>query len=72
MIHFSALEPFPAGAEKLLRSARKLIAVEGNATGQLASLIRMRTGLQVDGLVSRYDGRPFRAAYIVEQLKEVA
>ena len=72
MIHFSAVEPFPAGAEKLLRDAHKLVAVEGNATGQLAALIRMRTGIQVDGLISRYDGRPFRAAYIVERLKEVA
>jgi 2-oxoglutarate ferredoxin oxidoreductase subunit alpha len=72
MLHFSAIEPFPANAEKMLKDAKKLIAVEGNSTGQLAALIRMRTGIEVDGIVKRYDGRPFRAAYIVEKLKEVA
>ena len=65
MIHFSAVEPFPANAEKILRHAHTLVAVEGNATGQLASLIRMRTGIQVNATINRYDGRPFRAAYIV-------
>ncbi|TFG68442.1 MAG: 2-oxoacid:acceptor oxidoreductase subunit alpha [Anaerolineales bacterium] len=71
MIHFSALEPFPAGAAALLKKAKKRIAVELNATGQLASLIRMRTGIEVDGSILKYDGRPFRAATIVAQLKEV-
>ncbi|MDF1515837.1 MAG: 2-oxoacid:acceptor oxidoreductase subunit alpha, partial [Anaerolineae bacterium] len=72
MIHFSAVEPLPAGAEEILRSAQKLVAVEGNSTGQLANLIRMRTGITVDGLISKYDGRPFRASFIVDRLKEVA
>jgi 2-oxoglutarate ferredoxin oxidoreductase subunit alpha len=71
MIHFSAIEPFPTGAEEVLRSAQKLVAVEGNSTGQLSSLIRMRTGIHIDGLISRYDGRPFRASYIVKRLKEM-
>ena len=72
MIHFSALEPFPAGAAALLRGARKRITVELNATGQLAALIRMRTGIEVEGSIRKYDGRPFRAATIVARLKEVA
>jgi 2-oxoglutarate ferredoxin oxidoreductase subunit alpha len=71
MIHFSALEPFPRSAANLLNNANQLVAVEGNSTGQLASLIRMRTGIYIEKLISKYDGRPFRASHIVEGLKEV-
>lgn len=71
LLHFSGLEPFPPGAEAALRRARKRIVVEGNYTGQLELLIRMRTGLTMDGAVRRFDGRPFRPQYILDGLKEV-
>ncbi|MBN1262431.1 MAG: 2-oxoacid:acceptor oxidoreductase subunit alpha [Anaerolineae bacterium] len=72
MLHFNALEPFPPGAEDALRQAQKTVIVEMNATGQLEQLIRVRTGLVMDGAIRKYDGRPFRAAYIIEKLEEVA
>ncbi len=72
MLHFSALEPFPAGAETALRKAKKAIAVELNYTGQLETLIRARTGLSLDGAIHKYDGRPFRPEYIIAKLEEVA
>jgi 2-oxoglutarate ferredoxin oxidoreductase subunit alpha len=72
MIHFRAIEPFPSGAQKMLEAAHKLVAVEGNATGQLVNLIRMRTGIHIDRLITKYDGRPYRAPIILEKLKEVA
>ena len=71
MLHFSRLEPFPPGAEAALQRARKRVVVEGNSTGQLELLIRMRTGMTMDGAVRRFDGRPFRPQYILDNLKEV-
>jgi len=71
LLHFSGLEPFPPDGEAALRRARKRIAVEGNATGQLEWLIRARTGLTMDGAIRRFDGRPFRPEMIVHQIEEV-
>jgi 2-oxoglutarate ferredoxin oxidoreductase subunit alpha len=66
MLHFVALEPFAAEAtEAALARAKQTICVEGNATGQLATLLRARTGHTVDGSISRYDGRSFTPEYII-------
>jgi 2-oxoglutarate ferredoxin oxidoreductase subunit alpha len=70
-LHFSALHPFPAGAAPALERAERTIVVEGNATGQLETLIRARTGLPMDGSIRKYDGRPFSSEYIVAYLLEV-
>jgi 2-oxoglutarate ferredoxin oxidoreductase subunit alpha len=71
VLHFSALHPFPPGATAALEQAQRTIAVEGNATGQLETLIRARTGLSMDGSMRKYDGRAFSPEYIVAQLSEV-
>jgi 2-oxoglutarate ferredoxin oxidoreductase subunit alpha len=60
MVHFCDVWPFPAAAaERALARARRILAVEGNLSGQFAWLLRAETGIKVHGLVSRYDGRPF-------------
>jgi 2-oxoglutarate ferredoxin oxidoreductase subunit alpha len=43
--------------------------VEGNATGQLAGLIRRETGFATPHHVLRYDGLPITPQYIFEALK---
>jgi 2-oxoglutarate ferredoxin oxidoreductase subunit alpha len=70
MLHFTALHPFPPTGEVALRQAERLIAVEGNVTGQLEMLIRARTGLSMDGSIRKYDGRAFSPEYIVAHLDE--
>lgn len=73
ILQFIDLWPFPADESRpFLESARKLIAVEGNATGQLAYLIRAETGIEVSGKILKFDGRPFSPEYILETLKERA
>ncbi|MGD1119974.1 MAG: 2-oxoacid:acceptor oxidoreductase subunit alpha [Dehalococcoidales bacterium] len=68
-LHFSQLWPFPAdAAAAALKQDGKNIAVEGNATGQLAQLIRRETGQSVDGMILKYDGRPFSPHEIVDRL----
>jgi 2-oxoglutarate ferredoxin oxidoreductase subunit alpha len=70
MLHFTALHPFPPAAEAALKQAGRLIAVEGNLTGQLETLIRARTGLTMNGSIRKYDGRAFSPGYIVAHLDE--
>jgi 2-oxoglutarate/2-oxoacid ferredoxin oxidoreductase subunit alpha len=70
MVHLSELWPFPKPAVvKALQGVKKLVGVEGNATGQLNRLLRQETGLIADHLVLRYDGRPFTPEYILQELK---
>jgi 2-oxoglutarate ferredoxin oxidoreductase subunit alpha len=68
-LHFSQLWPFPSEAVmSMLKKARKNIVVEGNATSQLAALIRRETGQKVDSSILKYDGRPFSPREIVDRL----
>jgi len=74
MVHFSELWPFPAeAASKAVDGARRIVAVENNATGQFARLLRTETGRLVDAQVLKFDGRPFSPAYVLDRLgKEVS
>ncbi len=66
LLHFVDLWPFPTDATTAaLERARRLIAVEGNVTGQLATLIRANTGQTMDDTILRYDGRAFTPGYIM-------
>jgi 2-oxoglutarate ferredoxin oxidoreductase subunit alpha len=69
------VDMWPLPVEKVtaaLEGARRLIAVEQNYTGQLATLIRAYTDVKVDALINRYDGRPMSPEYILTRLKEAA
>ena len=69
-LHFRQLWPFPTEAVvAALKTAPKNIVVEGNATSQLAALIRRETGTIVDDSILKYDGRPFSPREIVDRLK---
>jgi 2-oxoglutarate ferredoxin oxidoreductase subunit alpha len=69
---FGDVWPLP---EKLIKEkskkAKKLINIEQNATGQLASLIRENTGIEFKSSILKYDGRPISAQEIYNKLKEV-
>ena len=49
-------------------SGTEVVAVEGNATGQFARLIRRETGFQIARRVLRFDGLPITPEYIVRAL----
>jgi len=69
-LHFDQVWPLcPDQFLGRLKSARRTVCVEGNATHQFARLIRSETGFAFAGVVSRYDGRPFTPEYILERLR---
>lgn len=71
-LHITDVWPFPAEAvAQALGEARVTIAVENNALGQMARLIRQETGIRLEHFISKYDGRPFSPEYIVRGVREV-
>jgi 2-oxoglutarate ferredoxin oxidoreductase subunit alpha len=64
-LHFTELWPLP---ELEFPEGPRYWVVEGNATGQLARLLRAETGLDVEGRIGRYDGLPLDAAAILKEL----
>ncbi len=73
VLHFRQVYPLDSGQFlPILEAARRVAAVEGNATGQFAALIRRECGFAIDRMVLRYDGLPFTARYILKGLEDLA
>ncbi len=67
------MAPFPRS--RFIETAERAkgkpsVTVEYNYTGQLGKLIRMETGLRVDGHIGKYDGRPFRGSELASRIAE--
>ena len=67
------IHPFPADELlPLVQSAKKVIVVEHNATGQLANIIKMNVGHHNKiSSILKYDGNPFLPHEIHTQCKEL-
>lgn len=66
------ISPFPGGkVAEVIGSAKKTAVVENNFTGQLADIIREKTGKSVDEKILKYDGRPFYPEDVYSAVKEV-
>jgi 2-oxoglutarate ferredoxin oxidoreductase subunit alpha len=72
ILHLRDVWPFPADhVREALSNAERTVMVEGNATGQMASILEAQTGMKLDHHIRRYDGRPFSPQYILSRLEEV-
>jgi 2-oxoglutarate/2-oxoacid ferredoxin oxidoreductase subunit alpha len=68
-LQFTQLWPLDPGQFLgTLRAARRVVFVEGNATGQFERLLRRETGFEGTGNVRRFDGLPFTPGYILRGL----
>lgn len=66
---FGDIYPFPKKKlREMMGNVKKIINIEQNATGQLASLIREQTGIECSHSILKYDGRQICGEEIVEQL----
>jgi len=71
LVHLPQLWPLPVDKIKdLLVPVGKVWTVENNYSGQLAALLRMH-GIDVQGAITRYDGRPITPEEIAKQVMEV-
>ncbi len=72
LIHFSFVFPMIEDTvKKCIGSERRLVCVEQNASGQLASLIREETGIAVKEQWHKYDGRQWTTEEIVAKVKGI-
>lgn len=70
LLHFSDVYPLPTSWLGKYGDKR-FIAVEGNATSQLAQLIRRETGLNILEKILKYNGRPFTPSEIIREVKKI-
>ena len=63
------MKPFPAEAVgNILRKAKRIVSMEENYSGQLASLVTEHTGVLIKDRINKYDGRPFSEDEVVRAL----
>ncbi len=71
-VQIRLISPFPAEELRpLLDSASPLVDVELNGTGQLARILRMETGREVDYHILKYTGRPISVEELTEALDRI-
>ncbi|HEX3246083.1 MAG TPA: transketolase C-terminal domain-containing protein, partial [Chloroflexota bacterium] len=71
VVQFVDMHPFDE--EKLtemITGLKQMVVIEMNFTAQLAQVIRQYTGRKPDGLLKKYDGRPFSPEEIVRGVRE--
>jgi len=71
--HIRLIHPFPADElEPLMQSAKKVVVIEHNATGQLANIIKMNVGYgNKITKMTKYDGTPYLPYEIHSRCKEL-
>jgi 2-oxoglutarate/2-oxoacid ferredoxin oxidoreductase subunit alpha len=71
--HIRLLHPFPMEEVlPLVESAKKVVVVEQNATGQLANILKMNVGhAEKIASVLKYDGNPFLPNEVYTKCKEL-
>jgi 2-oxoglutarate/2-oxoacid ferredoxin oxidoreductase subunit alpha len=71
--HIRLLHPFPTDEVlPLVESAKKVVVVEQNATGQLANILKMNVGhAEKIASVLKYDGNPFLPNEVYTKCKEL-
>jgi len=71
-VHITWMNPFPADSlKKILSESKYILDVENNYTGQLANLIREKTGVEMTDKLLRYDGRIIYPEEIVERISYI-
>lgn len=72
VLHFKQV--YPLREEQFmdyLESAKEVVAVEGNATGQFAKLLAKETCFRVGNYILRFDGRPMTPQYVLKGLESI-
>jgi len=71
LLHFKQVYPLPQQTARYLKKAQKTIIAENNATAQFAKLIKLRTGIEIEYKILKYNGLSFYVEELTEKLNEV-
>ncbi len=69
-LHFKQVYPFHKSVAEYLEKADDVIILENNAQGQLANLIKLETGLEIQEKFLKYDGMPFSVEEVEERIRK--
>lgn len=73
LVQVRLMSPFPtAELEEVLATAKPLVAVEANFSGQLAQVLRQHTGIGCDNLIVKYNGRPMSGRELRNAFRAIA
>lgn len=70
LLHFKQVFPLSDRTSDFLKKAEKTILLEGNATGQLAKLIKLSTGIDIDEKILKYSGMTFSVEEVIEKIQK--
>lgn len=66
------LSPFPEKEiTEVLGRAQRTVSIEENYSGQLAGIIRERTGIKIDHITVKYNGRPTTMDEVIATIEQV-
>ena len=71
LLHLKQVYPLPQQTTEFLSRAEKMVMIEGNATGQMAKLIKLHTGFEFEHKILKYNGLAFSVEEIVEKVKKL-
>lgn len=71
-LHLTHISPFPkTEVAEILGRAKNILSIECNFTGQLAEIIREKTGIETPNKLLKYDGRPIYPEEIIEKINTI-
>jgi 2-oxoglutarate ferredoxin oxidoreductase subunit alpha len=70
MLHFGQVWPIHPKVDEYVKKAKKVICLEGNATGQFAKLLKLQRDIKIDAKILKYNGLQFSVEEVVELLKK--
>ncbi|MDO8570923.1 MAG: 2-oxoacid:acceptor oxidoreductase subunit alpha [Candidatus Daviesbacteria bacterium] len=71
-LYLTWLNPFPADAVRnILAESKYILDIENNFLGQLADLIREKTGIEIMDKILKYDGRPIFPEEIEDKIRSI-
>jgi 2-oxoglutarate ferredoxin oxidoreductase subunit alpha len=71
LLHYSQIYPLHPQTADYLSKAKRVVVVEGNATGQFAKLIKLHAGIDVKNRILKYSGLSFAVEEVAEALKKI-
>jgi 2-oxoglutarate ferredoxin oxidoreductase subunit alpha len=71
LLHYSQVYPLHPQTADYLARAKRIVAVEGNATGQFAKLIKLHTGIDIKDRILKYSGLSFAVEEVEDALKKI-
>ena len=70
-LHFKQVYPLHPDTASYLQKAAKTVIIENNATSQFGQMIKLYTGIDIETKILKYNGLPFAAEEVVDNLKAV-